>query len=107
VSLFPHPIGAWAGFHTSHPILFQLSTFPTELVLRTVIQKAQGNHILYQEVLWDDREVTFNGSLSGSLSEFLGTIRLQGKWMRGRSRVRGALTGHGGPCPCVQGILRT
>nr|XP_042139246.1 uncharacterized protein LOC107402064 [Peromyscus maniculatus bairdii] len=55
----------------------QLSTLPTELSLRTVIQRVQGTHILYQVVLWDGREVALNGSLSRPLSEFLGNIRLQ------------------------------
>lgn len=79
VSLLPHPRQCVAGFHTSHPILFQLSTLPMELVLRTVIQKAQGTHILYQMVLWDGEEVALNGNLSRSLSELLGTICLQGE----------------------------
>jgi hypothetical protein len=79
VSLLPHPKQCVAGFHTSHPILFQLSTLPTELALRTVIQKAQSTHILYQVVLWHGREVALNGSLSESLSEPLRTIRLQGE----------------------------
>lgn len=47
-----------------------------ELVPRTVSQKAQGTHILYQVVLWDGKEVVLNGSLSRSLSELLGTIHL-------------------------------
>ncbi|XP_051024048.1 uncharacterized protein LOC127208599 [Acomys russatus] len=55
----------------------QLSTLPTELVLRTVFQRAQGAHILCQMVLSDGREVALNGSLSKPLSGIWRTIHLQ------------------------------
>ncbi|XP_035292880.1 uncharacterized protein LOC103163831 isoform X1 [Cricetulus griseus] len=55
----------------------QLSTFPTELALRTLFQRTQGTHILYHVVQWDGREAALNGSLSSALSELSGNVRLQ------------------------------
>lgn len=39
--------------------------------------------------------MALNRSFSGSLSELLGTIHLQGEWLRGRSGVGGAPTAMG------------
>lgn len=57
----------------------QLSALPTELVLRTGFQRAQGTHVMSQAVLWNGKEVAFNGSLSGPPSGTMGTIHLQGE----------------------------
>ncbi|KAM6155924.1 uncharacterized protein ACDL77_025152 [Rhynchocyon petersi] len=55
----------------------QLGVLPGELILQTLYERASGNQVLYQKVLWDGQETVLNGTLTGHTPKRARGLRLQ------------------------------